>query len=249
MSAAAFAIAFSAGLFSFLSPCIIPMLSVYFSLMTGQSFKTLRDYTALEAVRKGVLRSTLAFVAGFFIVFTAAGAAAAQVGVLFQNSLGVLNLIGGLFVIGLGLMMTGVIPQSLLQRLTLRHRELENAPGGPSTRSAFLTGLFFAIACSHCIAPTLYAVLIYAGGTGSPITGSLLMAAFSAGLAIPYLLSGLFLDQTVKLLRKADRPRRWVQWTAGLLMIALGIMMMSGRLAGLTEVFSRFWPYRPPLGM
>lgn len=249
MSIAAVAIAFSAGLFSFLSPCIIPMLSVYFSLITGQSFKTLRDYTAVEAVRQGVLRSTLAFVAGFFIVFTAAGAAAAQIGALFQNSLGILNLIGGLFVIALGLMMTGLIPQSLLQRLTVKHRDMENAPGGYRIWSAFLVGLFFAIACSHCIAPTLYSVLIYAGGTGSPVTGALLMAAFSAGLAIPYILSGLFLGRTVNLLRRAATPRKWVQWTAGALMVVLGIIMITGKLTWLTGEVGRLWPYRPPVGM
>lgn len=187
--------------------------------------------------------------AGFFIVFTAAGAAAAQVGALFQLSLGVLNVIGGLFVIGLGLMMIGLIPQDLLQRLTLRHRAMENAPQGPRTWSAFLVGLFFAVACSHCIAPTLYSGVIYAGGTGSPVTGAVLMAAFSAGLAIPYVLSGLFLGRTVNLLRKAATPRRWVQWTAGALMVILGIIMITGKLTCLTGEISRLWPYRPPVGM
>ncbi|MFZ5827831.1 MAG: cytochrome c biogenesis CcdA family protein [Bacillota bacterium] len=249
MSMAAVAIAFTAGLFSFLSPCIIPMLSVYFSLITGESFKTLREYSAVEAVRKGVLRSTLAFVAGFFIVFTVAGAAAAQVGSLFQKSLGVLNVFGGLFVVGLGLMMIGLLPQDLLQRLTLRHRDMEAPPEGPKAWSAFLVGLFFAVACSHCIAPTLYSVLIYAGGTGSPVTGAVLMAAFSAGLAIPYILSGLFLGRSVSLLRKAAAPRRWVQWTAGALMVVLGIIMITGKLTWLTGEISRLWPFRPPVGM
>jgi cytochrome c-type biogenesis protein len=124
----ALAIAFTAGLLSFLSPCIVPMLSVYFTLITGQSFRDLRTLSASAAVRQGVLRSTLAFVLGFGLVFTAAGAAAAQVGALFERSLGVLNIIGGLFVIGLGLTMLGVIPQTLVQRLTLGHRDMGEAP-------------------------------------------------------------------------------------------------------------------------
>ncbi|HYG56929.1 MAG TPA: cytochrome c biogenesis protein CcdA [Symbiobacteriaceae bacterium] len=243
------AIAFTAGLLSFLSPCIVPMLSVYFTMITGQSFRDLQNLSASAAVRQGVLRSTLAFVLGFGVVFTAAGAAAAQAGALFERSLGVLNVVGGLFVVGLGLTMVGVIPQSLVQRLTLGHRDLGEAPRGPRIWSAFLVGLFFAVACSHCIAPTLYAVLLYAGGTGSPLQGALLMGAFSLGLAIPYLLAGLFLGRTVSLLKRAAAPRRWVQWAAGLLMIGLGIIMLAGKLTALTALAARLWPFRLPIGM
>lgn len=242
-------IAFTAGLLSFLSPCIVPMLSVYFTLITGQSISSLRELSAGDALRKGVLRSTLAFVLGFALVFTAAGAAAAQAGALFQEGLGILNVIGGLFVILLGLIMAGVLPQSWLQRFTIGHRDLGAAPTGPRTWSAFLVGLFFAVACSHCIAPTLYSVLLYAGGTGSPATGAMLMAAFSLGLAIPYLLTGLFFGRIIALLKKAKRPRRWVQWVAGGLMVVLGIIMLSGRLTDLTALFSRLWPFKPPIGM
>jgi cytochrome c-type biogenesis protein len=249
MSVAALSVAFTAGLLSFLSPCIVPMLSVYFSLITGQSTRTLREMTARDAIRKGVLKSTFGFVAGFALVFTVAGAAAAQVGALLQRSLGVLNVVGGLFVVALGLMMIGLLPQDLLQRITLRHRDMENAPEGPRTWSSFLVGLFFAVACSHCIAPTLYSVLIYAGSTGSPLTGGVLMAAFSAGLAIPYILSGLFLGRTMVLLKKASPARRWTQWAAGSLMIGLGIVMIAGKLTWLTAAVGRLWPYRPPIGM
>lgn len=249
VSAVAGSIAFSAGLLSFLSPCIVPMLSVYFSLITGQSFRTLKELSAVHAIRQGILRSTLAFVAGFSLVFIAAGAAAAQAGALFQSSLGVLNVIGGLFVIGLGLMMFGVIPQDWLQRITFRHREMAEAPTGPRAWSSFLVGLFFAIACSHCIAPTLYSVLIYAGSTGSPAAGALLMAAFSLGLAIPYVLAGLFLGRTIHLLRRAASVRRWAQWTAGALMLILGGLMITGKLIWVTEALIKVWPYRPPVGM
>lgn len=249
MSLVAIALAFTAGLFSFLSPCIVPMLSVYFSLISGQSFRDLRDLSAAEAIRKGVLKSTLGFIAGFTLVFTAAGAAAGQVGSLLERSMGVLNLVGGVFVIVIGLMMVGLLPQDLLQRLTLRHRDMDAAPPGPRVWSSFLVGLFFAVACSHCIAPTLYSVLIYAGTTGSPITGALLMTAFSLGLAIPYLLSGLFLGNTVRLLKGASAPRRWVQWATGVLMIGLGLAMITGKLTWLTAAVGQFWPFKLPMGM
>lgn len=225
------------------------MLSVYFSLITGQSAQSLRGLTAADAVRQGVLRNTLAFVLGFSLVFTAAGAAAAQVGSWLQESLWLLNLLGGGLVIGLGLVTMGLLPQGVLQRLTLRHRDMEHAPSGNRTWSSFLVGLFFAIACSHCIAPTLYSVLVYAGGTGSPLQGGLLMAAFSAGLAIPYVVSGLLLGRVTGLLRRAGGSRVWAQRLAGALLILLGALMMAGRLTLLTEAFSRIWPFRLPIGM
>lgn len=249
MSVIALSIAFTAGFLSFLSPCIVPMLSVYFGLITGESFRSLRDLSATEAVRKGVLRNTAAFVLGFSVVFTAAGAVAAQAGALFGRSLGVLNVVGGLFVVALGLMMMGILPRDLLQRLTLRHREMEQAPGSNRGWSSFLVGLFFAIACSHCIAPTLYSVLIAAGSTGSPLTGAGLMAAFSLGLSLPYLLAGLFLGRTVTLMRKLSDARRWVQIAAGGLMVALGGVMIAGKLSALTAAITSLWPFRPPVGM
>jgi cytochrome c-type biogenesis protein len=249
MSVVALSIALTAGLLSFLSPCIVPMFSVYFSLITGESFRSLRELSAAEALRKGVLRNTLGFVLGFSVVFIAAGAVAAQVGALFQRSLGVLNVVGGLFVIALGLMTMDVLPKDLLERLTLRHREMEKAPGAARTWSSFLVGLFFAVACSHCIAPTLYSVLIAAGGTGSPVTGAGLMAAFSVGLSIPYLLAGLFLGRTVSLVRKFSGTQRWVQVAAGALTVLLGVVMITGKLSTLTGAIASFWPFRPPVGM
>lgn len=249
MSAAALSIAFTAGLLSFLSPCIVPMLSVYFSLITGQSFRSLREMTAGDAIHRGVLKNTLAFTLGFSMIFTAAGAAAAQVGSLFQRSLGFLNIIGGIFVIVLGLVALGVVPTGLVQRLTLRHRELQQAPAASRTWSAFLVGLFFALACSHCIAPTLYSVLLYAGGSGSAMAGASLMAAFSLGLSIPYILSGLFLGRMVGFLRKARAPQVWAPRIAGVLMVGLGLLMLFGKLTWLTALLSRVWPFRPPVGM
>lgn len=249
MSLIAISVAFTAGILSFLSPCIVPMLSVYFSLITGESFRSLREAGAYEALRRGVLRNTLAFVAGFSLVFAAAGAAAAQLGALFGRSLGVLNAVGGLFVVVLGLSTLGVLPQDWLQRIVLRHRSLEKAPGAARSWSAFLVGIFFAIACSHCIAPTLYSVLIYAGGSGSPASGALLMAAFSTGLGIPYVLAGLFLGRTVHLLRRASSARVWVQRVAGALMLFLGMAMLSGKLTALTAAIGKVWSFRPPVGM
>lgn len=249
MSLLALSVAFAAGILSFLSPCIVPMLSVYFSLITGESFRSLRELGAQDAVRRGILRNTLAFVAGFTLVFAAAGAAAAQVGALFGRSLGLLNVIGGLFVLLLGLTTMGVLPQDWLQKVVLRHRSLDRSPGGAGPVSSFLVGVFFAVACSHCIAPTLYSVLLYAGGSGSPVAGAVLMTAFSVGLGIPYVLSGLFLGRTVHLLRQASGARVWAQRVAGALMLLLGIAMLSGKLTAITTAIGKFWSFRPPVGM
>lgn len=249
MTVTALSIALAAGVLSFLSPCIVPMLSVYFTMITGESFRSLRDMSAAEAIRKGVLRNTLAFVAGFSLVFTAAGAVAAQVGALLPSWTGLLNVVGGLFVISLGLVTMDVLPSGWVQRLALRHRDLGEAPAPRRAWSSFLVGIFFAVACSHCIAPTLYSVLIFAGGTGSAMTGAALMAAFSLGLSIPYILAGVFLGRTVSILRQATKARVWAPRVAGLLMIGLGLLMVSGKLTLLTAAISRLLPYKLPIGM
>lgn len=249
MTLTAASIALAAGVLSFLSPCIVPMLSVYFTMITGESFRSLREMTAVEAIRTGVLRNTLAFAAGFSLIFTAAGAAAARVGALLPGWTGFLNVVGGLFIMALGLVTMEVLPSHWVQRLTLRHRDLGQAPGPRGAWSSFLVGLFFAVACSHCIAPTLYSVLIFAGGTGSATTGAGLMAAFSLGLSIPYLLAGVFLGRTVSVLRQATSARVWAPRAAGILMIALGMLMLSGKLTLLTAAISKLMPFDLPVGM
>lgn len=166
-------------------------------MITGQSIDNLKLETS-TFLRRRILISTALFVLGFTIVFTLAGAVAGTVGKWLGESVFYLNIIGGLFVILIGLQMTEVFKLKGLEKVLSLQKHIDfNLSVKSQYITAFLVGLVFAIACSYCIAPTLYSVLIYAGTTGSVSQGMLLMFLFSIGLAIPYLLVGYSYSHTI----------------------------------------------------
>ncbi len=249
-------VAFAAGVLSFLSPCLLPMLAVYFTLITGMSMAELQNIDNEAAFRKHVLINTLLFAIAFGIVFTIAGGVAGQLGQLLQRNLQYLTFVGGVFILILSLRLLGVLKLGFLDRLNLHGlvddaREHLTSKGTPLRRYAnsFLVGLIFAVACSHCIAPTLYSMLIYAGSTGSAAAGMWLMAVFSVGLAIPYVLVGYSVGRAVRLIRRAARYERVISIAIGLMMLVFGLLMVTNRFTLLTQFFFQLLPYKLPLGM
>jgi len=242
-------IAFLAGLLSFASPCIIPMISVYFSLITGLSLDELEKAEDRSRLARSVIIKTVLFVLAFTVVFTLVGGAAGEVGRFFKQKLWLLNAAGGMFIILLGLKTMGVIKLAWLDKINPhRHYEMKN-PVRNKYLTAFLVGLFFAVACSHCIAPTLYSILILAGGTGSPATGMVAMFFFSIGLAIPYLLVALFISRGIGAVSRLARYKRVIAVSTGILMVVLGGFMLANKFSLVTGFFNQFMPYKLPLGM
>lgn len=249
-------VAFAAGVLSFLSPCLLPMLTIYFTLITGMSMSELQNIDNEAGFRKHVLTNTLMFVIAFGIVFAIAGGVAGQLGQLLQRNLKYLTIIGGVFILILSMRLLGVLKLGSLDRLNL-HGLVDDARGRLASKgtpirryaNSFLVGLIFAVACSHCIAPTLYSMLIYAGSTGSASAGMWLMAVFSLGLAIPYLLVGYSVGRAVRLIRRAARYERVISIAMGLMMLVFGLLMVTNRFTLLTQFFFRLVPYKLPLGM
>lgn len=242
-------IGFLAGILSFVSPCIIPMITVYFSLITGLSVDELEKVEDRSRLAKSVFIKTVLFVLAFTIVFTLAGGAAGEVGRLFKQKLWILNAIGGAFIILLGLKTMGIIKLAWLDKINPhRHYETSN-PVRNKYLTAFLVGLFFAVACSHCIAPTLYSILILAGGTGSPVAGMVTMFFFSVGLAIPYLIIAVFISRGIGAVSKLARYKRPLAVGTGLFMVVLGAFMLTGNFTMVTGFFNRLLPYKLPIGM
>jgi len=245
-------IAFAAGLLSFLSPCIIPMISVYFTLITGLSIDELENIQDRAALRKSIFIKTILFVLAFGIVFTLAGGAAGQVGKVLQKQMWAFNIVGGLFITLLGLKMTGLINLAWLEKLNLEkyisvHKGM--LKGRNQYLSAFLVGLFFALACSHCIGPTLYSVLIAAGATGSTSGGMMVMLLFSLGLAIPYLMVALSIGAALNFLQKLGPYKRVIGIVTGLIMVFFGLMIAANKFPLITGFFFKYLPYKLPLGM
>jgi cytochrome c-type biogenesis protein len=225
------------------------MLSVHFTLITGLSFKDLEGGSVPATLRWTVVARTLAFVAAFTIVFVAAGAVAGGAGRALGAGLTYFNWLGGLVVILFGLHLMGLVRRPLdrlLGHIGFDYRRVTRRPG---LATAFLVGLIFAVVCSHCIAYTLYSLLMVAGTTGSAAVGARLLAAFSIGLALPYLAVGYSLGAVIGSIRGLVKYRRAVSFAAGLLMLAFGLAVLSGRFTDLSGRLSPWIGSRPRLGM
>ncbi|KJS21139.1 MAG: cytochrome C biogenesis protein [Clostridiaceae bacterium BRH_c20a] len=239
-------IAFLAGIISFISPCIIPMLSVYFSMITGLSLKELRNLPSDKNLKKYVLGNTLMFILAFTIVFTLAGGAAGLMAGFLTKYGRYFEFVGGTLVIILGLNLVGIIKLSFINSCNMPG---DKAKFGSGYLSSFVVGIIFAVACSHCIGPVLYSILIMAGSLGSVTNGMLVMFLFSIGLAIPYIVAGLYMDKIIKLIHKTHKVSKTLNIVTGAIIIALGILILTGNFNLLTTFTAKLIPFKLPVGM
>lgn len=250
MFSSIFAIAFLAGIVSFISPCIIPMITVYFSVITGMPAEELKNTGKGYKKQISILINTLLFILAFTLVFTIAGGAAGGAAKFLNKNTKIFNMVGGVAVILLSLNMLGVFRLNLIKM-----PKLENflSKVKTSTRAryitTFLVGVFFAVACSHCIGPILYSMLIFAGSTSSIYGGMFVMFMFSMGLAIPFLAAGLFMGRIVTLLRKTAKRTKTISIIVGSIMLLFGILMLFSKFTLLVQVFSKIIPIKLPVGM
>ncbi|MEZ0536850.1 cytochrome c biogenesis CcdA family protein [Caldicellulosiruptoraceae bacterium PP1] len=250
MATSIFIMAFFAGLISFLSPCIIPMITVYFSLITGMSVDELKKVNKNNAIRLKIIINTLLFIAAFTIVFSAAGAASGKIlGFIKENTV-IFNTVGGITVIFLALKLFG-----LFKAISFRIKLLEDlfdkfkVNASASYITTFVVGLFFAIACSHCIGPLLYSMLIFAGNMGTSYAGMVVMFFFSMGLAIPYLLIGIAYGKSIGVIKKILKYHMVISYIVGAILLLFGILLLFNRITLVTELFYKFIPFKSTIGM
>lgn len=221
-------VAFGAGLLSFFSPCVLPLVPGYLSLLVGLGAAPPGEGRAPR--RRLLLLRALSFVLGFGLVFTALGLTASWVGQFFLDYGVWLERVGGVLLIVLGLHLAGWLELSFLQR---EQRLSLSASGGHW--GALVFGASFAAGWSPCIGPVLASILLLAGGTGSVQAGGWLLLVYSAGLAVPFLLLALFFNELWSRLARVQQLLPWVYRVAGVILIGLGILLLSGQLARLTE--------------
>lgn len=216
--------AFGAGVISFLSPCVLPLVPAYVSYVAGDSAQRVRRSQARE--RLAALGVSLPFVAGFSAVFIAFGASASAIGLLLQRYRYEANLVAGVVVVGFGLFMLGLwrwVPW--LQRDLRLHLRL--AGGNPL--AGFVLGAAFAFGWTPCIGPILGAILaVTAAGTGTG--GVALLGAYSLGLGVPFLMTALFIDRATRLLGGLRGVGAGLQVGGGLVLVTLGVAMLTGQL-------------------
>lgn len=228
--------AFAAGLVSFLSPCILPLVPGYASFVTGRS---LDDFGSLSpGGRFAALRSGLPFVAGFTAVFVALGAGASVVGGLLQDVRYEASYVAGAVIALFGLHMTGIVRFGWMNRAW---RLPLPASGGRSLASLGL-GAAFAFGWTPCIGPILASILGLAATRPGVADGIVLLSVYSLGLALPFLLVAVFMDRLLAWLPPLKRAGRWLQPLMGALLIALGIAMVTGRLTAFGTWLLRAFP-------
>lgn len=221
---------FGAGVFSFFSPCILPLLPVYVSFLSGSAVSG----AALQAVPAGsvpvrtrtpLLVRTLLFVLGLSVVFVILGFGSGLLGNLISSPRFIA--VCGAIVVLFGIYQTGVIKLPWLER----ERRLSGnrlKPGG--YLGAFLLGLTFSFGWTPCIGPVLAAILGIAAGEGSPAYGGFLMFLYTAGLAIPFLVIALFSDYLMKRIRRVYKYMGAIKIVSGCLLIIMGLLLMTDRL-------------------
>ncbi len=236
-----FATAFVAGVVSFLSPCVLPLVPGYVSYVAGTSLEDLRDRTAsrLHAVGYAVC-----FVLGFSLVFVAFGASATALGGLLLEHKTELGYVSGVLILLFGLHLAGILPLHWLEREARLHLDL---PGGRVV-GAFLMGLAFAFGWTPCIGPVLGTILTMSASSASLGTGMALLAVYSLGLGVPFLLAALFTDLLLERLRLLSRTGRRLQRVAGAALAVAGVLMLTGQLETLANWLIETFPGFMQLG-
>lgn len=230
--------AFAAGFLSFVSPCVLPLIPGYISFVSGVSLDEIRGEHATTASRLQVFGTSLAFVFGFSIVFVALGASATEVGRFLFARLPILSKIAGVVLVIFGLHTMGVFRLALLD--TEKRVHSQRKPAGPL--GAILVGVAFAFGWTPCIGPILGGILAIAGSRNSVGQGVLLLAIYSLGLGIPFLITSLAINQFFSAAKRIRGYYHAIEMTSGALLIAIGALILTGQL---TIIARYLQPYLP----
>ena len=223
-------LAFAAGLVSFLSPCILPVVPSYLAFVSGLTFAELTE-GATSAVRRSAVLNSVLFVLGFSAVFMTMGLAATALGAPIAQSLPWVTRVGGIVVIVFALHLLGVIQIPALQA---EHRvDMKRRPVGPL--GSLAVGVAFGAGWTPCIGPILGTILLYASLETTMVQGAALLGTYALGLGIPFVVASVALNA---FLAGSARARSWVvplQRVAGTILLVIGLLMVSGRFTTLTS--------------
>ena len=215
--------AFVAGLISFLSPFVLPLVPGYVSLISGAGVEELKS--AQGQLMRRVMVNSLGFILGFSVVFITLGAGATEIGFLAARYKHTLSIIAGVVIIIFGLHLTGIFQIPLL----LRDARIHNVRGGNTPIGAFVIGFAFAFGWTPCLGPILTVILGFASQEDQLVKGVLLLAVYSLGLAVPFLLTSLLMERFLKFYSRFRSHMHALEVGSGVLMILLGVLLVIGR--------------------
>lgn len=228
-----FALAFGAGLASFLSPCVLPVVPGYVGFVTGMTLEDFQSSPNAATRRKAALHAAL-FILGFSLLFMALGASATALGTTVRRALPLIQQVGGAVIVLFGLYLLGIIKLPFL--LQERRWQLSAKPAGMA--GSVVAGVAFGAGWTPCIGPVLASILLYASVSDTLLRGTGLLAAYALGLGVPFFIAAIsltwFLSRT-----RALRP--WlvpIERAAGVVMVVAGALLFTGRYSGLGRFFS-----------
>ncbi len=221
--------AFLAGIVSFLSPCVLPLVPGYVSLISGASVEELQSKD--RKLLNTVLLHSLMFILGFTVVFVMLGAAATSVGQLVREYKKQLTWIAGAVIIIFGLHLTGIVKIKALYA----DKRLHSVQGGKSPLGAFVVGFAFAFGWTPCLGPIISAILIMAGSAETVTKGVLLLWVYSLGLAVPFLLTSLLIDRFLSFYGRFRKHLHTLEVGSGVLLMVLGVLILTRRFTVLSS--------------
>ena len=225
-------VAFTAGILSFLSPCVVPLVPSYVGFLTGMSLED------ANAKKRHVFAHALLFVLGFTLIFVLLGASATALGRALRQHQVWLQRGGGVLIIVFGLYCLGLLKLGALQSEKRMH--LQDKPVG--YLGSVLVGMAFAAGWTPCIGPILGAILSMAATSGDTGRGTGLLLAYSSGLAVPFLGAALAVDRFIDWFQRFRRYLPWVMRASGILLIIVGILMITGEFTRLAALLQGFTP-------
>lgn len=224
--------AFLAGLISFLSPCVLPLVPGYLSLISGAGVEELKS--AQGNLMRRVMVNSVGFILGFSVVFIALGAAATEIGQVLGIYKHTLAKVAGVVIILFGLHLTGIFK---IKALYMDAR-LHGLKGSSTPLGAFVIGFAFAFGWTPCLGPILTAILTIAGEQDTLVKGILLLGVYSLGLAVPFLFTSLLMERFLKFYSRFRSHMHALEVASGGLLIALGVLLVIGRFTLISNWFS-----------
>lgn len=227
--------AFIAGLLSFLSPCVFPLIPSYITYITGLSFADLQAEHPSHIIRQKSILHSLSFIAGFTVVFVLLGASATYIGSVLQENATIIRKTGGVLLVILGIHVTGILPLKFLlgeKRVSIKHK-----PAGYV--GSFLVGIAFAAGWTPCIGPILAAILAVAATQDSVYHGIILLLLYSMGLGVPFFISALAMHRFLIVFNRFKKYIHIFEVFTGILLIVIGVLIYTNwlsRLSGFATV-------------
>jgi len=241
MTSVSFVAAFVAGFLSFVSPCVLPLIPGYLSFVSGLSVEEMRGtggQAAAPAARRQVVISSLAFVVGFSLVFISLGASASAIGAFVGSRLPILGKVAGVVIILFGLHTAGLFKIRWLEAEKRVHTQRK--PAG--MLGAMLVGIAFAFGWTPCIGPILGGILVIAGAQDTVGQGVALLAVYSAGLGVPFLVTSLAVNQFFAASARIRRYYHGIEIASGVLLVGIGALIFTDQFSIIARYLQKFLP-------